>query len=403
MINDDIHICQSVLLEEVYKFRAKHPLLKGGDIAIIQSDLTQFLLLITALDGWCRKLVILSDSLNDNLLEDILHTVNCNYLLVGNTCTEVVPFSPQAVAKQTQWVITTSGTTGKPKLISHNLKSLIKTLKYSPVNGDKYRWGLLYDPARFAGLQVVLQSLLNGSLLVPVYKHNNPVQMLVKQNVNAVSATPSMWRKLLMSADIEELRLKQITLGGETADALLLSLLSSYFPNSRCVHIYASTEVGVGFAVTDGLAGFPAEWLKGAEAKIKIGLDNHLLLKQSNQNCYIDTEDLVEVCGDRVYFLGRVSGTINVGGDKVQPQYVEEVIRQLPFIADTRVFGKKSPILGELVAAEIILNPTDLDTKVLRGKILQHCKVKLLKYQIPISIIFTDSIKLTEAGKISRH
>src|SRR5690606_28394717 len=85
--------------------------------------------------------------------------------------------------------------------------------------------------------------------------------LMLQHSVNAVSATPSLWRQLMMTAQLSTLPLQQITLGGEIADQPLLDTLAALFPTARLLHIYASTEAGVGFAVADKRAGFPASWL----------------------------------------------------------------------------------------------------------------------------------------------
>ena len=74
------------------------------------------------------------------------------------------------------------------------------------------------------------------------------------------SGTPTFWRQLLLFAPDDELsacRLEQITMGGEAVTQGLLDQLSGLFPQTRLVHIYASTELGRLFSVTDKRAGFP--------------------------------------------------------------------------------------------------------------------------------------------------
>ena len=125
-------------------------------------------------------------------------------------------------------------------------------------------WGLLYDPSRFAGLQVVLQSLLGGGLLVAPDREgpgpsNSP--FLQANGCTHLSATPTLWRKILMTSEGPFLPLRQITLGGEIADDPLLAALATRYPEARVTHIYASTEAGVGFSVKDGRAGLPVSYL----------------------------------------------------------------------------------------------------------------------------------------------
>ena len=75
----------------------------------------------------------------------------------------------------------------------------------------------------------------------------------------------------------------------------------------------------------------------------------------ADEQGFVDTGDVVERRGDRYYFLGRRNGVINVGGMKVYPEEVEAVINRHPAVRMSRVRSRKNPIIGALVAAEIVL------------------------------------------------
>ena len=123
---------------------------------------------------------------------------------------------------------------------------------------------LLYGMQRFAGIQVFLQSIFNSSLFIPNLSNNLNfiVNQFLDNSINCLSASPTLWRKLLMSPKFTELQMRVITLGGEIADQNILNALKKNFKDAKIRHIYASTEAGVGFSVTDGLAGFPKKYLE---------------------------------------------------------------------------------------------------------------------------------------------
>jgi len=192
---------------------------------------------------------------------------------------------------------------------------------------------------------------------------------LIKHNCNALSGTPSFWRKVLMSKEINNLDFKIITMGGEIADKNILQGLKLKFPNAKLLHIYASTEAGVGFSVKDAHAGFPKKYMDNGINGLILKLSNlqTLMIKNNKQaqtylssdNLYdnsgfIDTGDIVEIKGDRVYFLGRDSGAINVGGNKVQPEEVESVLLNSGFLQAALVYSKKSQIIGNIVCANLV-------------------------------------------------
>lgn len=322
-------------------------------------------------------------------------------------------------ANETQWVLPTSGTTGTPKLIRHTLSTLTRSMSRRDVGMD-YVWGSLYNPRRFAGLQVFLQSLFGGTPLIlddqyeisPAY-----LSRLARHGCNALSATPSMWRKLAMCPGFESMQLKQITLGGETADQPILDLLRRSFPTARVTHIYASTEAGVGFAVRDGLAGFPASYLDSPPGKVGMRIDTagrlwfrpdgevpeEIGAQDEVSDGWIDSGDLVKVTGERIHFLGRASGSINVGGNKVMPEEVEAVIMEVPGVAFAVVKGRKNALMGNLVEAHVAPSPGVLFDDKFKRAITELCRNRLDAYKVPAFVKPMDQIELNAVGKVSRR
>ena len=56
---------------------------------------------------------------------------------------------------------------------------------------------------------------------------------------------------------------------------------------------------------------------------------------------------------DYIKILGRRSEIINVGGEKVYPQEVENVIQEIDNVSDVTVYGEKNNILGNIVCATV--------------------------------------------------
>lgn len=315
---------------------------------------------------------------------------------------------------ETTWLLPTSGTTGIPKLIPHTLASLTRSMSARQL-GDSYIWGSLYSLRRFAGLQVFLQAWLSATPLILSEDNSDSVGTIsdfIVHGCNALSATPSMWRKLAMSPSFEKLSLKQITLGGEIVDQSILDILSKKFPSARITHIYASTEAGVGFVVKDKLEGFPLEYLTEPPAGLALRIDDsgHLWINLSSQHKdseenisgWIDSGDIVVVNGPRVKFLGRANGSINVGGNKVMPEEIENVIKELFEVAFVQVRAKKSAMLGNLVEAAVSLNPDYVFDQAFKKKVIAHCRSKLEGFKVPAFIVEAENIQLTISGKILR-
>lgn len=324
------------------------------------------------------------------------------------------------VEGETQWLLATSGTTGTPKVVAHTIESLTRTTAKGGA-GRQLTWGLLYDPARFAGFQVVLQAMLANARLVvpsPDLDFEKKIEFLVGQGCDALSATPSLWRKILMARAAKQLDLKQITLGGEIADQRILNSLCKQFPSALVTHIFASTEAGVGFSVKDKKAGFPLSWLDSGVRNVEMKLSDQgtLCLKNTllNQRYlggdgpiadaegWIDTGDLVEVDGDRVLFKGRLNGAINIGGNKVIPEDVEARILEVPGVYQVAVRAKLSSIAGALVEALIVPAPELENPSGLVKSVKQHCKQVLPSFKVPAFVRLVDELPVGAAGKIKR-
>ena len=97
---------------------------------------------------------------------------------------------------------------------------------------------------------------------------------------------------------------------------------------------------------------------------------------------------------------GRRKSTIMVAGLKFFPEEVEAVLATFPGIAESRVFAREHPRLGELPHADIVLTPsTTLDREALAA----HCARHLSPYKVPVEFTAVSSIPKTPGGKILRR
>lgn len=410
--------------------------LRGRRIALRLADPVQAVEALIAADGRALSITLLPTSLPEHQLPVLLERAGCDVLIGASQDTSALPSSVMVHAglaeltdghgtreggiETTAWLLATSGTTGPPKLVAHTLSSLSRTTKRGGPAGDPISWGLLYDYTRFAGLQVVLQALFGGSALISPAQDaplREKLAMLSHHGCTHLSATPTMWRTIVMTPGARRLPLRQVTLGGEIADTRILSTLTATYPNARITHIYASTEAGVGFSVKDGLSGFPARYLDTPPAGLALRIsDGRLHIKSSGaapayvgtgerlnvEDGWIDTGDNVERIGDRVYFLGRASGVVNVGGNKVHPEEIEALLSSHPHVQASRVFGKSSSIMGTLVVADIVPSEAPEDKALFRRDIKAFLNGRTEPFKVPAIINIVEHIETTDTGKISR-
>lgn len=416
---NDIHILALQNKTMIDKLRNKSLVIKGR-------ERLEFALLLTLLDGIASKILFLPDDIDTSLYNQFYSDVNVEFeVYIENNVLKCIDIANEVNIKltnlpHTEWIIPTSGTTNIPKLVSHSFKSLTKSTKLNVDVGEKYIWGLVFDIYRFSGIQVFLQSLLSGSSLIITNPHNSMVEilnLLSVNNCNALSATPSFWRKVLMTANADRLSLNRITLGGEIADNNILKALKEKFKKAKISHIYASTEVGVGFSVTDGKEGFPSSYLFGELDGIKMKIDEEGLLwispvnheqkylsneKMYDEYGYINTGDLVKEENSRIYFQGRNSGAINVGGNKVQPEEVEAALLSTNLISAAYVYPMKNAMMGALVCADLVPIEDNMDKKILKMEILKISREKLEGFKVPAIIKFVKELETTQSGKLKR-
>jgi len=297
---------------------------------------------------------------------------------------------------ETEWVLLTSGTTGRPKLVLHNFASLGGAIDRGTNSQSSITWSTFYDIRRYGGLQIFLRAAITGTSLVLRGVPESTAHFLTRAGVIGVthiSGTPSQWRHALMGPSACSIAPKYVRLSGEIADQAILNRLREQYPQARISHAFASTEAGVAFDVQDGLMGFSSNVL-GRSHDVEMKVEDDTLRVRSNRtaSCYlnkdaqllkdpegfVDTGDALELRDGRYYFVGRRDGTVNVGGLKVHPEEVEAVLNRHPQVSVSLVRTKKSRITGALVVADVVLRTMaeqcDSDAQALQSEILQFCR-----------------------------
>ena len=281
----------------------------------------------------------------------------------------------------------TSGTTGTPKWVGHDLAKLL--VRIAPGQGEAARWLLTFHPASFAGLQVILSAMIGGHVLIcpPVGADVAAmVHLAVTERATHISGTPTFWRAFLMALGDQDLDLRSVTLGGEAPDQGILDVLRTRFPKARLRHIYATTEAGRVFSVSDGRAGFPRAWLND-----QLAMSPHDTLLVAGR----DTGDVIVLTDERVLFQGRLDAMVNIGGVKIYPEAVETHLLKLDIIQDVRVTPKPNPITGHILVADIVLKPFSDDAT---AQIKAHVAL-LPRAARPASLRFVDRLDIGATGK----
>jgi acyl-coenzyme A synthetase/AMP-(fatty) acid ligase len=411
----------------------------GRSVLLAVSDQLISAIAMTEIDGVARRMLLCPPDLNPDHVKTLIEDAEIDAVVTDQPARwndaevylVVAARSPmRAVARAktrhaTEWLMLTSGTSGVPKIVGHSLEGLTGAIVADgPAPGAPPIWATFYDIRRYGGLQIFLRAIIGGGSMVlsePGEPIADQVERLHARGVTHISGTPSHWRKLLMSGSASAFSPRYVRLSGEIADQAVLDGLRHAFPAASIGHAYASTEAGVGFAVNDGLEGFPASLLGDNRAGVEMKVEDGSLRIRSSRTAhayvgrnaaaltdadgFVDTGDMVELRGDRYHFVGRRGGIINIGGLKVHPEEIEAVINRHAEVRMARARSRRSPITGSIVVADVILADgcDSSRSDEIRDKILADCRAQLASHKVPAMIKFVSSLDITAAGKLARH
>lgn len=416
--------------------------LEGSSVLIAAREQLTTGLALIELDGVARRLTLLPPDMRPEYLPEVVARAGIDVIVTDDApsydtlgvskiviCSPTIsPVNNTVTARhQTEWVLFTSGTTGMPKMVVHNLAGLAAAITRNESKDGPIIWGTYYDIRRYGGLQIFFRGIIDGGSLILSDAHEAAADYLVrlgKLGVTHMTGTPSHWRRALMTPNANAISPKYCRLSGEIADQAILDAIHATYPHAGIGHAYASTEAGVGFAVNDMLAGFPASMLgQSGQVQMKI-VDGSLRIRSKgaavrylgdestplvDDEGYVDTGDILEQRGDRLYFAGRKGGIINVGGLKVHPEEVEAVINRHPDVRMSLVYSRKNPITGAVVSADVVLKDkselpaNDPRAGTLRRDILTHCRENMAQHKVPVTIRFVPALAMNATGKLVRQ
>jgi acyl-CoA synthetase (AMP-forming)/AMP-acid ligase II len=301
-------------------------------------------------------------------------------------------------------VLFSSGSTGKPKGILHDFNQVAEKFR-------KYRQPVVAIPFlmidHFGGINTILS--ITSSLGTVVTVHDRSVKNICaaieKYKVELLPATPSfltlmMATKLQNQYDLSTLT--RITYGTEVMPQSTLDRLRKAFPNVKLQQTYGLSEIGVlqsqsrddgTLWVRIGGDGFQTKvvnnvlWIKSEFAMV--GYLN--AESEFDADGWFNTQDQVEVDGEYFRILGRVTDLINVGGQKVYPTEIENIILQMDNIKDVAVFGEKNILLGQIVVAKVLLEKQELPESV-KKRVRLACLSKLAAFKVPTKVILADEV-----------
>lgn len=301
-------------------------------------------------------------------------------------------------------VLFSSGSTGKSKASVHNLKYLLEKFEVKRHTLRTITF-LLYD--HIGGFNTLFYNLSNAGLIVTANERSPKavLQKIEKYEVELLPTSPTFLNLILLSEEYKNYNLtslKLITYGTEPMPQTTLDRIVKVFPGVKCTQTYGLSEVGIlrsksknsnSLWVKVGGEGYKTRIVNGMlEIKSKSSMLGYLNAENPfTIDGWFKTGDAVKVDGEYIKILGRKSELINVGGEKVYPQEVEDVLLKYSKIKEATVFSEKNPIIGNIVCAKIVLKNRDDENKNTIKDIKDFCFANIARYKVPVRILISEN------------
>ena len=344
---------------------------------------------------------------------------------------------PPVVAPETVYVLATSGTTGRSKLVPRGQRQVLVTAR---AHGDLLAIGPgdvsgHLTPLHLAGgiYSACLLSLLNGGAVdcLPETDIDAFLAGIEHGEITYTSASFTIMRELLRRVEsgrpIKTGRLRFLRVGSGRLEPDEMDRLAAAF-GVPVVTGLGSTEIGnpaqqrlPPAARSRGSVGPPlASEIRlvdanghvaapGESGEIQVRgpqvFDGYFDDPELNAQAFVDgwfhMGDIgrFDAAGE-LHVIGRVNEMINRGGEKISPLEIDAVLRALRGVADAAAFGVPHPRLGEELVAAVVRKPASrLDAQ----EVLAQIRAQLGPRRTPRQLWFVDALPRNDAGKLLRR
>ncbi|MDM1884409.1 o-succinylbenzoate--CoA ligase [Mycobacteroides abscessus] len=320
----------------------------------------------------------------------------------------------EPIADDVAVVISTSGTTGKPKgaMLTGQALTASGTATATRLGGPG-QWLLALPPHHIAGMQVLLRSIQAGSDPVVLdvstgFSVPDFVRAVAEMTGSRryISLVATQLVKALGDAEASEAlaSFDAVLLGGGPLPATVA--ISAAQARVPVVRTYGMSET-CGGCVYDGVALDGVEVRIGPEGRISLGgatvatgyrnIPEH---KAFAEHGWFHTDDFGELDEGRLRVLGRLDEAISTGGLTVVPQVVEAALGAHPLVADCAVFGVPDDRLGQRVAAAVV--PSAAGAPTLED-LREHVTAALDGTAAPRELHLLDELPRRGIGKLDRR
>lgn len=103
------------------------------------------------------------------------------------------------------------------------------------------------------------------------------------------------------------------------------------------------------------------------------------------------------------YIVDRKKDLVIVGGLKVYPREIEEVLHEHPKVREAAVVGVPHRVRGEQLVAQVVLKDGASDPSAIRRELVDFCRAQLAPYKVPRRVRIVDALPKSAVGKPLRR
>ncbi|MDG6925262.1 MAG: long-chain fatty acid--CoA ligase [Nitrososphaerota archaeon] len=280
----------------------------------------------------------------------------------------------------------------------------------------------------YAGARVVL---------LPRFNVEEVMKTIEKEKATSFCGVPTMYIAVINHPNVSKFNLHSIRSCISGGAPLPVAVRKRFIEitGSHLVEGYGLTEaspvthcnpIGEGAVVKDGSIGVPVPGTDAAIVDMEdpsrflpVGEEGELAVMGPQvmlgywnrkdetdmvlRNGWLLTGDIAKMDEQGYFFIvDRKKDLIDVGGFKVWPREVEEVLFTHPGVREAAVVGVQDDYRGESVKAFVILKP-EARGRVTEQELVDFCRAHIAKYKAPRSVVFVDELPKTLVGKVLRR
>lgn len=286
----------------------------------------------------------------------------------------------------------TSGTSGKPRVVSISFGNLLwSALGSAAALGldPRESWLCALPLSHIGGLSILVRSAIYGTCAMVHERWDT--EAVLAENPTLISLVPTTLKRLLDAGWTGGESLRWALIGGapltaqlrERAERAGIAIAETYGLTEACSQV---TTFGVPLFCTE----------------VRLAADGEILVSGPTVvgDSELATGDLGQWSADgTLRVTGRKSDTIITGGENVSPTAVEAVLEEHPAVAEGLVAARPDGEWGQRVVATVVLaNGESVDETDLK----RFCAARLAPHEVPKEFTFASTLARTPSGKLIR-